>query len=70
MFRLEKTPVELRRPIYSNVIKFAELYPTKIRMALFAPTRASETQKVAGIAGGPGMRGGSCTVTNGAPGGT
>jgi site-specific DNA recombinase len=47
---LEKTPVELRRPIYSNVIKFAELYPTKIRMALYAPTGT----------------GGSCTVSSGA----
>jgi site-specific DNA recombinase len=35
---LEKAPVESRRPIYANLIKFAELYPTKIRLGVYAPT--------------------------------
>jgi hypothetical protein len=58
---LEKTPVEDRRPIYSNLIKFAELHPTKIRMGVYAPTArtASEGRSV-----------GSCTVMSGAPGRT
>lgn len=62
---LEKTPPELRRPIYSNVIKFAELYPTKLRMAVYAPTQSPETKKASGDSGGL-MRDGSCTVSNGA----
>ncbi len=48
---LENTPVENRRPIFSNLIKFAELYPTKIRLGVYAPA----------------TRDGSCTVTSGAP---
>ncbi|MCB0412115.1 MAG: recombinase family protein, partial [Bdellovibrionales bacterium] len=35
---LEKTPAEDRRPIYSNLIKFAELHPKKIRLGIYAPT--------------------------------
>lgn len=48
---LEKTPIEDRRPIYSNLIKFAELYPTKIRLGVYTPAV---------------KRAGSCTVSNGA----
>jgi ribosomal protein L29 len=36
---LERTPTEKRRPLYANLIKFAELHPTKIRVGVFAPTR-------------------------------
>lgn len=58
---LEKAPVEDRRPIYANLIKFAELHPTKIRMGVYAPTErhASEERRV-----------GSCTVMIGASGET
>lgn len=52
---LEKAPVENRRPIFSNLIKFAELYPTKIRLGVYAPTDSSNLRRV-----------GSCTVSSGA----
>ncbi|HND84722.1 MAG TPA: recombinase zinc beta ribbon domain-containing protein, partial [Pseudobdellovibrionaceae bacterium] len=53
---LERTPVERRKPIYANLIKFAELHPTKIRMAVYAPTRGvepslPENQKATGTDG-------------------
>lgn len=71
---LEKAPVELRRPVYSNLIKFAELHPTKIRLGLFAPTapvrREAPTDSDFKATGTDGPRRGgvgSCTVTNGAP---
>ncbi|MFN8792166.1 MAG: recombinase family protein [Bdellovibrionales bacterium] len=35
---LERVPAEDRRPIYSNLIKFAELHPTKIRLGVYVPT--------------------------------
>ncbi len=51
---LEKVPVENRRPIYSNLIEFAELHPTKIKLGVYAPL----------------VREGSCNVTSGASGET
>lgn len=51
IMNLEKTPVEARRPIFSNLIKFAELYPTKIRLGVYAPTVSvalTDYRKVAG----------------------
>ncbi len=36
---LETTPVKKRRPLYANLIQFAELHPTKIRVGLFAPVK-------------------------------
>ena len=36
--KLELTPVENRKPLYSNLIEFAEIHPTKIRVGLHAPT--------------------------------
>lgn len=43
---LESAPADLKRPIYSNMIKFAELHPTKIRMGVLAPTESkNQTQK-------------------------
>lgn len=36
--RLEDVPVENRRSLYSNLIEFAEIHPTKIRVGLNAPT--------------------------------
>ena len=47
---LEMAPVEERRPIFENLIKFAEVFPKKLKLGVYAPT----------------TRGGSCTVTNGA----
>lgn len=61
---LEKTPTEEQRPIFSNLIKFAELHPTKVRLGLYAPAlRATGTD-------GLQMRGCSTKELNGAPGGT
>jgi site-specific DNA recombinase len=85
---LEKTPVEKRRPLYANLIEFAELHPTKIRVGLYAPTTPVVTGepdrlKATGTDGkghsnlkgkegtilpfAPATRGGSTSVTNGAP---
>jgi site-specific DNA recombinase len=49
--RLEKTPVENRRPLYSNLIEFAEIHPTKIRVGLFAPTLSPNQYKATGTDG-------------------
>jgi hypothetical protein len=35
-------PVEERKPIYQNILKFAELHPKKTRVALYAPTKGVE----------------------------
>lgn len=83
--RLEETPTENRRPLYSNLIEFAEIHPTKIRVGLNAPTLPPGQYKATGTDGGSGSgknskfsdceprklslatRGGSTTVTFGAP---
>jgi site-specific DNA recombinase len=39
---LEKAPVEDQRPIFSNLIQFAELHPTKVRLGVFAPVQDRE----------------------------
>lgn len=72
---LEKTPVEHQRPLFASIIKFTEVHATKIRMGVIAPTKASrdsstpETTKATGTLGGleSPQRGGSCTVSFGAP---
>ena len=38
---LEKTPPEQRRGVYANLIKFAELHPTKVRLGVYAPAEPS-----------------------------
>jgi hypothetical protein len=76
---LENTPVDQRREVYANLIQFAELYPTKIRLGVYAPTEPSggtqtlETKKAAGEFpaavsnfGSVSNRKGSWTVLNGA----
>jgi len=57
---LEKSPIEYHSRIYKNLISFAELHATKIRMGVFAPIRGSLALKMSG------NRAGSCTVMNGA----
>lgn len=57
---LEKTPTEDQRPIYANLIKFAELHPTKVRLGLYAPAlRATGTDGIS-------MRGCSTKESSGA----
>ncbi len=86
--RLEETPTENRRPLYSNLIEFAEIHPTKIRVGLKAPTLPPTQYKATGTDSSTGnpknskfsdceprnlslaTRGGSTTVTIGAPGRT
>ncbi len=46
--RLEETPTENRRPLYSNLIEFAEIHPTKIRVGLNAPTLPPSQYKATG----------------------
>ena len=42
---LENCPASKQRPIFANVIQFAEIYPTKVRLGLYAPlaSRARST---------------------------
>jgi hypothetical protein len=58
--KLDETPIEHRRPLYANLIKFAEIHPTKIRMGLNAPTLPLDSDepekrqyKATGTDGGP-----------------
>src|SRR5690606_2796310 len=79
---LERTPVELQRPIYANLIKFAELKSTKVRLGLFAPAHVvreapagtgpalPSPETTAGTDSLSAMRAGSCSVSNGAEGRT
>lgn len=69
---LEQVPVEDRRPIYANLIKFAELHPTKIRLGVYTP---AVSEVISGFGsnsdfdfsfGSGRKRAGSCTVLNGA----
>ena len=62
---LEQAPVEDRRPIYSNLIKFAELHPTKIRLGVYAPTIPTAFSNFSNFTGM--KRAGSCTDSFGAP---
>lgn len=49
--KIEKAPVESRRPLYANLIEFAEIYPTKIRVGLITPTLPFDPQKATGTDG-------------------
>lgn len=46
---LEQAPKELRRPVFTNLVKFIEIHPTKIKMGLYAPVR--EPLKATGTEG-------------------
>lgn len=49
---LEEAPVEKRKPIYSTLIQFAELHPTKIKVGVIAPAKGQ--YKATGTDGVPG----------------
>ncbi len=51
--RLESAPVEKQRPIIENVLKFAEIYPTRIRFGLYAPALQTKNPQGAAKEGGP-----------------
>lgn len=38
---LRTVPENKRRPIYASVLKFAEIYPEKVRLGIFAPARSA-----------------------------
>jgi site-specific DNA recombinase len=40
---LEKTPPEMRRGIFENVIQFAEFHPTKIRFGVYTPAGVAKS---------------------------
>lgn len=63
---LDKTPSELRRGVYSNLIQYAELHPTKIRLGLLAPAGSAALHSQFSDFN----RMGSCNVTSGAGRGT
>jgi DNA invertase Pin-like site-specific DNA recombinase len=63
---LEKAPVEDRRPIFANLIKFAEVYPTKIRLGVYAPAVPTAFSQISNFSAVSAKRGGSCTVSFGA----
>lgn len=50
--KLEETPVEKRKLIYTNLIQFAELHPTKIKVGIIAPAKGQ--YKAPGTDGAPG----------------
>ncbi len=54
---LDQAPVENQRAIFNNVIQFAEVHPTKIRLGVYAPIMSDETnftnKKGAAVTGGP-----------------
>ncbi len=47
--RLNTAPVEKQRPIFSNLIKFVEIHPMKIKIGMYAP--AKEALKATGTDG-------------------
>lgn len=51
--RIESLTIDRRRPIYTNLIKFVELHPTKIRVGVYAPTTPNSAGlKATGTEGG------------------
>ena len=58
---LEKTPVEKQKVVFGSLIKFAEIYSNKIKLGVYAPVAAKETENQEWS-----KRVGSCTVRNGA----
>jgi hypothetical protein len=83
---LEKSPKEKQRAVFSNLVKFVEIHPMKIKIGMLAPTKMKATgtdgeplseksqnlQEKEGklLEFDPNRRGGSSTVGNGAPGRT
>ena len=78
---LEQTPAERGRPLYSNLIEFAEIHPTKLRVGVIAPALSKKATGTEGAGSGQisnfqdseprnrlklATRVGSTTVTNGA----
>ena len=54
---LDRTSPELRRPVYASLLKFAELYPTKLRLGVFAPSGAHfSVSSTNGSNGAPNLR--------------
>ncbi len=47
--RLDTPPAERQRPIFSNLIKFVEIHPMKIKIGMYAP--AKEALKATGTDG-------------------
>ena len=41
---LEKTPVEKQKVVFGSLIKFAEIYSNKIKLGVYAPVAAIETE--------------------------
>ena len=61
--RLDTLPAEEWRPIYANVLKFAELHPTKIRLGLYALAASGQPTRVGSTTVQFGARGGTRTPT-------
>ncbi len=51
LVNLEQAPKELQRPVLTNLVKFIEIHPTKIKMGLYAPV--NESLKATGTEGTP-----------------
>ena len=41
--RLDTAPPEKQRPILSNLIKFIEIHPMKVKIGMFTPVKATGT---------------------------
>lgn len=48
---LENVPKEKQRPIFTNLVKFIEIHPMKIKIGMYAPTK--EQYKATGTDGTP-----------------
>jgi site-specific DNA recombinase len=52
---LEKTPADMRRGVYENLIQFSEVHATKVRLGVYAPvTSGPRHDEGVAIAGDPG----------------
>jgi hypothetical protein len=51
---LDNAQKEKQRPIFTNLVKFIEIHPTKIKMGIYAPTK--EPMKATGTDGNPSPR--------------
>jgi hypothetical protein len=48
---LEKAPKEKQRPVFTNLVKFIEIHPMKIKIGMYAPSQ--EQYKATGTDGTP-----------------
>ena len=67
--KLETLPADSQRSVFNNLIQYAEVHPTKVRLGVWAPAKSNKSNPEAAMDGGPsgyGIEVGcSTTVLNG-----